>query len=290
MIRSNLCDYSDGYIHVKRIITVPITAGAGVAVNNTDQKVIFKNCATFTTFISEINNTQLDDDQDIDIVMPMYNLIEYSDAYSKKSGSLQHYYRDEHSLDDNNNIIDFPANNNNGILFKFKKQMTGEIGNGGIKNVEIMVPLKYLSNFQRTLEMSLINCKISLQLKWSKGCIIVAGTAENQEPKFEITDTRLCLAIVTLSTQDNVKLLKQLESGFKRTINWNKNLSKTKNQKQNRYLNFLIDASFQGVNRLFVLSFKDEDGRECYKQYYLPTVEIKDDNVMIGGKIFFISQ
>ena len=134
------------WLHVKGIIKVPITRGAGAAVNNTNKKVIFKNCATFTTFISEINNTQVDDAQDIDIVMPMYNLIEYSDAYSKKSGSLWHYYRDEHCLDDNNNITDFPANNN-GILFKFKQQMTGETGNGGMKNVEIMFPLKYLSNF-----------------------------------------------------------------------------------------------------------------------------------------------
>ena len=150
-----------------------------------------------------------------------------------------------------------------------------------------MVPLKYLSNFWRTLEMPLINCEISLQLKRSKKCILVAGTANNQNPSFQINDTKLNVSVVTLSTQENIKLLKQLESGFKRTINWNKYLAKTTNQVQNRYLDFLIDPSFQGVNRLFVLSFKDDDGRQSHKQYYLPTVEIKDYNVMIDGRNFF---
>ena len=150
-----------------------------------------------------------------------------------------------------------------------------------------MVPLKYLSNFWRTLEMPLINCEISLQLIWPKNCILIASTAANQNPTFQINDTKLYVPVVTLSTQENIKLFKQLESGFKRTINWNKYLAKTTNQVQNRYLDFLIDPSFQGVNRLFVLSFKDADGQKGHKQYYLPTVEIKDYNVMIDGRNFF---
>ena len=89
--------------------------------------------------------------------MPMYNLIEYSDICSKTSGSLWQYYRDDPALDNNNNIIDFLAINNSCISFKFKQQITGQTGNGGTKNVEIIVPLKYQSNFWRTLEMSLIN-------------------------------------------------------------------------------------------------------------------------------------
>ena len=92
----------------------------------------------------------------------------------------------------------------------------------------------------------------------------------------------ILVPVVTLSTQENIKLLKQLESGSKRTTNWKKYLAKTTNQVQNRYLDFLIDPSFQGVNRLFVLSFKD-DGQESHKQYYLPTVEIRDYYVMIYG-------
>ena len=97
-----------------------------------------------------------------------------------------------------------------------------------------MVSLKCQSNFWRTLETPLINYEICLQLKWSKKCVLVAGTAPNQNPKFKIIDTELYIPIVTLSTQDNIKLLKQLESGLKRTINWNKCLPKTTNQAQNR--------------------------------------------------------
>ena len=101
--------------------------------------------------------------------------------------------------------------------------------------------------------MSLINCEISLQLKWSKDCFVVAGTAANQVPEIKTADKKLYVPVVTISTQDNIKLLKQLESGFKKTIDWNKYQSKPTNQAQNRYLDFLIDPSF-------VLSFKDEDG------------------------------
>ena len=94
-------------------------------------------------------------------------------------------------------------------------------------------------------------------------------------------------SVVTLSTQENIKLLKQLECGFKRTIKWNKYHPKKSNQAQNRYLNVLIDPSFQGVNIIFVLSFESDDARKSYKQYYLRTMEMKDYNVVIDGKNFF---
>ena len=94
--------------------------------------------------------------------MPMYNLIENGDVYSKQSESLWLYFRDEPNLDNNNNITDFPANNNNSILFKFKLQITGQAGNGCTNDVEKMVPLKYLSDFLRKSEMPLINYKINL--------------------------------------------------------------------------------------------------------------------------------
>ena len=136
-------------------------------------------------------------------------------------------------------------------------------------------------------KMALINSAISLQLKWSKSCILVAGTASNQKPYLEITGTKLYIPVVTISTQNNIKLLKQFEPGFKRTTNWNKFLFKTKNEAPNKYLDFLIDPSFQGVNILFGLPFKDDDGRESHKQYYLPTVEIKGYNVMIDGRNLF---
>ena len=118
----------------------------------------------------------------------MYNLREYSDAYSKTSGSLRQYYRDEPGLDANDDIIDFPPNNNNSTSFRFILEITAQTGNDGTKDIEIMVPLKYISNFWKTFEMTLINCEISLQLKWSKNCLLVADTAANQNSYFEITD------------------------------------------------------------------------------------------------------
>ena len=119
-----------------------------------------------------------------------------------------------------------------------------------MKYLEIMVPLKYLSHFWRALQMPFIDCEISLQLKWSRNCIIVAVTANNQNPSFQINDIKLYVFVVTLATQENIKILKQLESGFKRTINLNKYLARATNQAQNRYLDYLIDPSFQGLNRL----------------------------------------
>ena len=169
--------------------------------------------------------------------------------------------------------------------FKSKVKITGKNPNdGNTKDVEIIVPLKYLSNFWRTLEMPLINCEVNLILTWPRDCVITNSSGAG---KFAITETRLYVPVVTLSTQNNAKLLQQLKSGFKRAINWNKYQSSIKAYAQNRYLNHLVDPSFQGVNRLFVLSFENEDGRTSHSTYYLPKVEIKDYNVMIDGKIFF---
>ena len=165
IIRSHFCDCSDSYILARGTITVRNTAAASAAVNNTNKKVIFKNCAPFTDCITEINNTQVDDAQNIDVVTPMYNIGEYSDACLRTSGSLSQYYRDEPALDKSGNIIYFPDDNNNSASFKFKQKITRQTVNGDTKDVEIMVPLKYLSNFWRTLEMPLLNCEISLQLK-----------------------------------------------------------------------------------------------------------------------------
>ena len=159
MLKSSLCDYSDAYILVKGTISVNNTAVAAAAVND-DKKVIFKNCAPLTHCISEINNTQVDNAKDIDIVMPMYNLIEYSDNYAKTSGSLWQYCKDIPAINNNNNIINFTEGNLTDSFNSVK--FTGETGDDGTKDVEIMVPLKYLSNFWRTLEMPLINCEINL--------------------------------------------------------------------------------------------------------------------------------
>ena len=147
-----------------------------------------------------------------------------------------------------------------------------------------MVLLKYLSNFWRTLEIPLINCEVNLILTWSSTCVI---TNSNGAGTFAITDTKLYVPVVTLSTQENTKFLQQLKSGFKRVINWNKYLSKPELLAQNPNLNHLIEPSFQGVNRLFVLAFQNDDDRTSSDEYYLPTVEIKDYNIMINGENFF---
>ena len=159
MLRSSLCDYDNAYILAKGNISVNNTAAEGAAANNTNKKVIFKNCAPFTNCISKINNTQIDNAEYIDIVMPMYNLIEYSDNYSKTSGSLWQYCKDIPGVDDDGDIVDFNGANATDS-FNFKTEITGQTNNDGIINVEIMVPLKYLSNFWRTLEMPLINCEV----------------------------------------------------------------------------------------------------------------------------------
>ena len=122
------------------------------------KKVIFKNCAPFTNCISEINSTQIDNAKDIAIVMPMYNLIEYSDNYAKTPGSLWQYCKDIPARNANNEITEFRVNNTTDS-FNFKVKITGQTGDDGTKDVEIMVPLKCLSNFWRTLEMPLINCE-----------------------------------------------------------------------------------------------------------------------------------
>ena len=215
MLKSSLYDYSDAYILVKGKITI---TGAGVDVaarqgDERDKGVAFKNCVPFTICISQINNTEIDNCNDIDILMPMYNLREYSDNYAKTSGNLWQYYRDE----PNDNLADSES-------FKSEIKVTGKPPNdGNEKDVDIMVPLKYLSNFWRTLEMPLINCEITLMLTWSSTCVITNSTGAGS---FAITDTKLYVPVVTLSTQDNAKLLEQLKSGFKRVINWNKYLSK----------------------------------------------------------------
>ena len=132
--------------------------------------------------------------------------------------------------------------------------------------------------------MHLINCEVNLILTWSSTCVITNYTGAGT---FAITDTKLYVPVVTLSIQENSKLLQQLKSGFKRVINWNKYSSKPELYAQNPNLSHLIEPSFQGVNRLFVLAFENDSQRTSHSNYYLPNVEIKDYNIMINGENFF---
>ena len=186
------------------------------------------------------------------------------------------YYKDE----PNNNLADSES-------FEFKVKITGNtLANGNARDAEIIVPLKYLSNFWRTLEMSLINCEVNLILTWLSTCVLTDSTAAR---RLEITDTKLCVSVVTLSTQYNTKILQQLKSGFKRTLTGT-NITDPKRYAQNRYLNHLVDSSFQGVNRLFALSFENENDRTSQSNYYLPKGEIKTIMSRLMVKTFSINQ
>ena len=220
MLRSSLCDYSGAYILVKGNIIVNNTVAAGAAANNANKKVIFKDCAPFTNCISKINNTQIDNAEYIDIVMLMYNLIEYNDNYSKTSGSLWQYCKEMPAINNDGNIVDFNGANATDS-FNFKTKITGQTAannnNGNIAgrvDVEIMVPLKYLSNFWRTLEMHLINCEVELILIWFVGCVIIYTNTANQLSTFTITETNIYVPVVTSSTQDNAKIITAIKIRF----------------------------------------------------------------------------
>ena len=182
-----------------------------------------------------------------------------------KSSSLWQYHRD----DRHNTLTDSES-------FKSRIKITGKnTANSIVKGVEeIPVALKYLSTFWRTPEMPLTNCEINLILTWSSTCVITNSTAART---FVMTGISLYVPAIALSNQDNANLLQLLKSGFKKTINWNKyqsNASLYTNRKP--YLDYLIDLSFQGVYRLFVLLFKNDADRTAYTGYYLPKAEIKD--------------
>ena len=196
-LESSLCNYSDAYI----LITGNITVTGG----NTDTKVAFKNSAPFRECRTEINETFIDEAEHINIAMPMYNLIEYSDNYSDTSGSLWQFKRDEIE-GDVDLTVDAQHIPNNSSSFKYKSSfITNRNG------VKIAVPLKYLSNFWRSLEMLLINCKVELSLVWNENCVAwnenCVLSSEERNSVFA-TDAKLYVPIVTLSAENNAKLSK----------------------------------------------------------------------------------
>ena len=231
--------------------------------------------------------------------MPMYNLLEYSNNYKKTSGSLFNYYRDEPSeitIGAGINAINISIRNSKS--FDYKTEITGSLdpGEDEKEDVKIAIPLKYLGNFWRSLDIPLINCEITLILSWYKECVLVgrahrglpaAAINSPTDAKFEITDCKLYVPVVTLSVENDNKLLEQLKSGLRRSIKWNKYMSQMSNQNQNNNLNYLIDTTFSNVNRLFVLSYENEDERTSYNRHYVSSVEIKDYNVLIDGNTFF---
>ena len=242
MLRSNLCNYSDVHILVKGTITVT-TPGANNGANNIRDKrnrpLILKNNVPFVSCITRINGELIEDADDLDIVMSIYNLLEYSKNYRKIIGSLYNYYRDELSDDaDDNNFDNIKVVNSN--TFKYKNKIIAntynvnagadgyDVNKNGTQEVELAVPLKYLGNFWRALNIPLISCEISLELKWDKNCVItslqqrdIGGGNRDNAPTgatLDINDCKLYVPVVTLSKDDEIKLLPNLKSGFKREI------------------------------------------------------------------------
>ena len=314
MLRSNLCDYSDAYILVKGTITVT-APGVNNNPNNIRDKrnrpLILKNNAPFFSFITRINGELIEDANDLDIVIPMYNLLEYSKNYRKTIGSLYNYYRDELSDDaDDNNFDNIKVVNSN--TFKYKNKITGntynvdagvagyDVNKNGKQEIELAIRLKYLGNFWRALNIPLISCEVSLELKWNKNGVITsleerqvdAGppVVRDNSPTgatLAINDCKLCIPVATLSQDDEIKLLTNLKSGFKRGIIWNKYRSLMTTEAINNNLNILIDPTFTNVNRLFVLVYQNVDDRQSYDEFYLPKVMVKDYNVIIDKLAFF---
>ena len=244
--------------------------------------------------------------------MPMYNLLEYSKNYRKTIGSLYNYYKDELSDDADDNYFDnikvVDAN-----TFKYKNKIIDNtynvnagadgyknVNKNGTQKIELAIPLKYLGNFWRALNIPLISCEVFLELKWNKNCVITslerrqvdAGppVVRNNAPTgatLSITDYKLYVPVVTLSKDDKIKLLTNLKSGFKREIIWNKYRSQLTTEAINNNLNILIDPTFTNVNRLFALAYQTADDRQSFSQFYLPNVMVKDYNVIIDKLAFF---
>ena len=311
MLRSNLCDYSDGYILVKGTTTVTAPGVNNNANNIRDKRnrpVILKNNAPFVSCITRINGELIEDADDLDIVMSMYNLLEYSKSYKKTIGSLYNYYRDELSDDaDDNNFDNIKVVNSN--TFKYKNKIIGnmynvnagadgyDVNKNGTQEAELAIPLKYLGNFWRALNIPLISCEVSLELKWDKNCIItsleqrgIGGGNRDNAPTgatLAINDCKLYVPAVTLSKDDGIKLLTNSKSGFKTETIWNKYRSQMTTEAVNNNLNILIDPTFTNVNRLFVLAYQNADYRQSFSQFYSPNVMVKDYNVIIAKLAFF---
>ena len=275
VLKPNLCDYAEAYILVDGTIRA--------AAANANTRLALKKCAPFTKCNLEINDEHVDTAENLDITMLMYNPIDYSDNYQDSSATLYQYKQDEPPEDDA--VADLTTDNSSS--FKYKVSLLGNpvVANNIARiNVKVVVPLKYLSNFFRSLEMPLINCKIKLNLTWKKECVL---STDHGNAVFIINDTKMYVPVVTLSKEDNKDFIKQQNKGFQRSIYWNKYKTKEINENADadmfKYIN--LDPSFQGVNRLFVMTYNRANGqptRNGQRKYYLEKY-----NVIIDGRNFY---
>ena len=258
-----------------------------------------------TECITHINDEHVDTADDLNIVMSMYNLIEYSDNYSDTSEHLWQFKRDESPVTNAGSPDN--ASVHNSSSFKYKSSFIGDsptvARNRAFKDIKIAVLLKYLSNFWRTLEIPLINCKIYIELNWSKDCVMstIANTI------LKIRKTKMYVPIVTLSNKDNVKLVKLSEEGLEKPVYWNEYQTKIKsrNLENSNLTRFPLDASFQGVKRLFFLVFNTTNVnvpndpinntnnmvlRNSHTKYFLPKVNISNYDILIDGRNVYEQQ
>ena len=259
----------------------------------------------FISCITKINNELIEDAEDLDIAMPMYILLEYSKNYRKTIGSLYNCYRDELTNDGNDNFANRNVVNSN--AFKYKNKIIGntynvdataagyDLNKEGTQAIELAIPFKYLGNFWKALNIPLISCEVSLELKWNKNCVttslenriinagppVIRGNVPTSAT-LAINDYKLYVTVVTLSKNDEIELLTNLKSGFKREIIWNKYRSQMSTEAANSNLSILVDPASTNVNRLFVLAY-----RTAAAQFYLPNVMVKDCNVIIDKLAFF---
>ena len=284
VLKSNLCDYAEAYI----LIDGTIRAAAA----NAATRLALKNCAPFTKCNLEINDEHVDTAENLDIVMPMYNLIENSDNYQDSSATIYQCKRDEPPEADA--VANLTANNSSS--FKYKVSSLGyPVVDGAIakRSVKVVVPLQYLSSFFRSLEMPLINCKIKLNLTWKKEYVL---STDAGDAVFIINDTKIYVPVVTLSKEDNKDFIEQQSKGFQRSIYWNeyKTKEETKDANANNFKYISLDPSFQGFNRLFVMAYNklpaandDQFNRNSKQVYYLPRNDLNKYNIIIYGRNFY---
>ena len=253
VLKPNLCDYAEAYILVDGTIIAD-------AANNAT-RLALKNCAPFTKCNLEINDEHVDTAEHLDITMPMYNLIEYSDNYQDSSATLYQYKRDEPP--EANAINDLTTDTSSS--FNYKVNLLGNPALDGLiakRSVKVVVPLKYLSNFFRPLEMPLITCKIKLNLTWKKECVLSTDAGD--------------AVFIRIIKEDNKDFIEQQNKGFQRSIYWNEYKTKEINENADtnvfKYIN--LDPSFQGVNRLFVMAYNRffsafSDGKRFFKKRFI---------------------
>ena len=293
IVRPFLCDYSDAYILVTGNIKVPNGNGA--------TRVAVKNSHPFTRATFKLNNEQVDTADNLDLTMNLYNMLEYSDNYADTTGSLYQYKRPE-LRDANANVVNLTSTLSS---FKYQsglvqKQLTTpnsenvpaniDLNFANVyriwKNIKIVVPLKYISNFFRNLELPLINTKLFMELNWTKYSVLCN---QNQNSIFQIAKCELYIAIVNLNTKNNNKLSELLSKGFERIVVWNEYKSKRERvtiSQNDMFRRTFLDASFQGVSKLFAAAYETDayNTEESSRRYYLPRAEIKYYNVLIDGR------